>query len=221
MAKWKPLNGIFKHCQRHNEPIWYWDNWALPYWHHWYRGGVFIIFNNTFDVSHGHRPSRGIETIWPNPMNAHWSDKKQKSINFFFLKMAFGNTYCNQLGSDASTFFCLFMLSIVYCLSFIVLLQIKEIPEGFSLLLLLCRCCCWSKLANFSNKNFPAMCETFTTCVVNNGKYLKTGQFARWSKITCRVSSLSRLLNDLTETQPSAFFVSIFEQDRAGGRELG
>ena len=51
--------------------------------------------------------------------------------------MAFGNTYCNQLGSDASTFFCLFMLSIVYCLSFIVLLQIKEIPEGFSLLLLL------------------------------------------------------------------------------------
>ena len=59
-------------------PIWYWDNWALPYWHHWYRGGVFIIFNNTFDVSHGHRPSRGIETIWPNPMNAHWSEKKQK-----------------------------------------------------------------------------------------------------------------------------------------------
>ena len=128
---------------------------------------------------------------------------------------------CNQLGSDASTFFCLFMLSIVYCLSFIVLLQIKEIPAGFSLPLLLCRCCCWSKLANFSNKNFPAMCETFTTCVVNNGKYLKTGQFARWSKITCRVSSLSRLLNDLTETQPSAFFVSIFEQDRAGGREWG
>ena len=126
---------------------------------------------------------------------------------------------CNQLGSDASTFFCLFMLSIVYCLSFIVLLQIKEIPEGFSLLLLLCRCCCWSKLANFSNKNFPAMCETFTTCVVNNGKYLKTGQFARWSNSQNYLPGLfdKSASEWLDWNATKCFFVSIFEQDRAGG----